>query len=109
MDKKGIVYAINCKQCDLKYVGQSGRMLDRVKEHINNIRQSENRQNSITQHRINEDHEMDFQQPEVLCNENNFRARTIMQSLHIKMCKVMNTMIENNKFTNVYDSMLAQY
>ena len=38
---KKLVYAINCKDCDEKYIGETTRKkLTRIKEHINDIKKN---------------------------------------------------------------------
>jgi len=53
-----VVYKIDCRDCDLSYIGQTKRHLEtRVKEHKININKRDNSQSVITQHRINNGHD----------------------------------------------------
>jgi len=44
----GVIYRIDCKDCDQVYIGQTKRHLEtRVKKHINNIKNSSEHMNNI--------------------------------------------------------------
>lgn len=94
MSKSKVVYEQKCNNCDKVYVGQSSRkMKERVGEHKNNINQSCYRQNSLTKHRIDTSHLIDFDNPSILHQEEQYHA--------------INTMPEMTAFTNMYDNVLV--
>jgi len=61
LDKKlntGVVYKLECNECEKVYIGQTKRHLEtRIKEHKNNIRNSSGMQSVVTNHRVSEKHE----------------------------------------------------
>jgi len=80
---KNVVYKIFCKDCDASYVGQTGRkLMIRIKEHKNHIRRSTTR-SVITDHRLNDNHEFDWDNVKILNNERYLSKRLISEMLHI--------------------------
>ncbi|CAF1549089.1 unnamed protein product [Rotaria sordida] len=78
---KKLVYAINCKDCDKKYIGETKRMkLTRIKEHINDIRKNK-LTSLIAQHCNINNHKMDFDNTETLALESTWKRRIIKESL----------------------------
>jgi len=54
----GVVYKINCHDCDASYVGQTKRSLKtRVKEHIMDIKKSSGSHSVISDHRLTFNHD----------------------------------------------------
>jgi len=81
---RNVVYKISCKDCDASYVGQTGRkIMTRVKEHKNHIRRSTTTHSVITDHRLNDNHEFDWDNVEILDNERYLSKRLISEMLHI--------------------------
>ncbi len=74
------VYKIPCKNCNLNYVGETGRILSvRVSEH------SKFRENSaLSSHHKDLGHEIDFGNANVLFVESNMRRRKIVEALCIQ-------------------------
>lgn len=111
MQNINVVYQLSCKQCDAVYLGQTSRKLEqRVKEHQNNVRTIAERQNSVTLHRIQQNHEFDFLNPIILETDSKYYRRLVKETLHIKMhSKAINTMQEKNSFTKSYDPMIMRF
>jgi len=83
--KNNIVYKINCRNCEASYVGQTKRQLKtRVKEHCNNIKLDQSKHSVITEHRLNFDHDFDWENIKILDTESNYNKRLISEMLHIK-------------------------
>jgi len=54
----GVIYRIDCKDCNQVYIGQTKRHLDtRVKEHLNNIKNSSGNYSVVTNHRLSASHD----------------------------------------------------
>ena len=105
--KNGIVYEIKCNDYELSFVGQSCRKLKvRINEHKNNIKMFPSKQNSISKHRINHNHNINFENPKIIDYENRYKARMTSETLHIKTKNTMNTMLECNQFTTIYDNLM---
>lgn len=92
MIQKIRVYQINCKgnsdnTCDKIYIGTSGRPLKtRMKEHERDQNKDEISQNSHTalvEHAVAEHHSFDTANPKVLCQENNYGKRMLLEGFHI--------------------------
>jgi len=85
MSQKNVVYKILCKDCDASYVGQTCRQLKtRISEHKNHIRWNTNTQSVITEHRINNDHDFDWDNVLILDKERFLGKRLISEMLYIK-------------------------
>jgi hypothetical protein len=79
-----VVYKINCKDCDSSYVGQTKRQLKtRVSEHRADITKPLS-PSVISVHRIEENHEFDWENVEILDKEPSFVKRSISEMLYIK-------------------------
>jgi len=83
--RSNVVYKIECSNCDTSYVGQTKRLLkDRIGEHRNHIRRNSCQTSVITNHRINFNHEFDWNNVKVLDEEMNYKKRLISEMIHIK-------------------------
>ena len=83
-----IVYKINCNDCNASYVGQTGRQLNtRIKEHRNHINRNTSTKSVITEHKINFQHEFDWDNIEILDHEPNYHKRLVSEMIHIKRQK----------------------
>ena len=67
----GCVYEIPCKDCNCKYIGQTGKGLaTRIKQHKYSIRSGQ-MSNALFLHRNNDNHVIDWDSSKVLVNCNN--------------------------------------
>jgi len=83
--RPNVVYKINCQGCDTSYVGQTKRILNtRVSQHRNNIRKSSPQASLITDHRLEFNHEFDWDNAELLDEEINYNKRLISEMINIK-------------------------
>ena len=61
VEKAGVVYQVNCKQCDAAYIGQTGRHLyERIKEHRSAVKKGYTRQSGIAEHAYEKHHDIDW-------------------------------------------------
>ena len=80
----GIVYKINCLNCESSYVGQTKRKLKiRIKEHKTDIKKPTS-EISVVSHRLNEMHELDWDNIRILDTEQSLMERRISEMIHIK-------------------------
>lgn len=80
------VYQIDCSDCSTSYVGETGRLLSqRVKEHKAYGIEDDS---AIAQHRFTTGHKINFEEPKILCLENDIRRRKIMESLFMAKTSV---------------------
>ena len=71
--KSNVIYKISCNNCDASYVGQTGRQLKtRITEHRNHIiiiRDNTSVRSIITEHRLQFDHDFQWDKVEILDEE----------------------------------------
>jgi hypothetical protein len=77
MDKSGVIYKIQCKDCSESYVGETERNLrHRIKEH--------RRESSpVGAHLIQEDHQLDKDCVKILSSETKWFERGVKEAIHI--------------------------
>jgi len=86
--RSNVVYKIECSNCDASYVGQTKRLLkDRIGEHRNHIKRNSSQISVITNHRIDLNHEFEWNNVRVLDEETNYKKRLISEMIHIKRQK----------------------
>ena len=84
-DQCGVVYKINCLNCESSYVGQTKRKLKtRIKEHKADIRKPSSEISVVSRHRMNEMHELDWDNIRILDREQSLAKRRISEMIHIK-------------------------
>ncbi|KAG5317259.1 MOS1T transposase, partial [Pseudoatta argentina] len=84
-DHCGVVYKINCLNCESSYVCQTKRKLKiRIKEHKVDIRQPISEISMVSRHHLNEMHELDWDNIRILDIEQSLMKRRISEMIHIK-------------------------
>jgi len=79
------MYKICCNDCDASYMGQTSRLLKtRVAEHRNRSRRNAPSVSVIANHVMHRNHEMDWNNVEVLDVEKFYHKRLVSEMLHIK-------------------------
>ncbi|KYN29866.1 hypothetical protein ALC57_00683, partial [Trachymyrmex cornetzi] len=82
--KRNVVYKFNCRDCDASYVGQTGRKLKtRLSEHKKHIHSKTSTHSVITEYRLQNDHDFDWQNIETLDVENYYNKSLISEIMHI--------------------------
>lgn len=83
---RDVVYKIKCMDCDAVYVGQTSRQLrTRISEHRNDIRRNNTTHSVITEHRLEFDHDFDWDNVKILDNERFLSKRLVSEMAHIKL------------------------
>jgi len=108
----GVVYKLECNDCEKVYIGQTKRHLEtRIKEHKNNIRNSSGIQSVVTNHRVSENHEFKWDEPIILHKEKNRRKREIAEMFFIKKFKKKEVSLNLQKDTDnlnpIYDKVIT--
>jgi len=86
--RPNVVYSIKCSNCDASYVGQTKRMLGvRIGEHRGHIRRNSTQTSVITDHRLQSNHDFDWDSVEILDEEINYKKRLISEMVYIKKQK----------------------
>jgi len=84
-DSMDVIYKLNCIDCDASYVGQTGRQLrTRINEHRCHIKRNTNTQSVITNHRLNFDHDFNWDDVKILDLEPFLHKRLISEMLFIR-------------------------
>jgi len=78
------VYKINCKECDVSYVGQTKRQLATRKEHRRNIKLDPSKYSVISEYIYNFNHLFDWENVKTLDKEENYYKRLVSEMIHIK-------------------------
>ena len=77
----GVVYKIECGECDWKYVGESSRSVEeRVEEHKRNVRKFDTH-SEISNHIVNEDHQFNWSSKKILDKESNYKSRVVKEAI----------------------------
>jgi len=106
LSRANVVYKINCLNCDASYVGQTKRTLNtRVAEH-RNIRR-DTAVSVITDHRLQSNHEFDWDDVMMLDEEINYKKRLISEMIHIKKQKhCLNSQNDTELLDPIYNDIL---
>jgi len=82
---KNVVYKLECKNCDSTYVGQTKRKLNtRIKEHKNDINKKTGNHSVISEHRLQKNHDFNWDNPKILDREKIYYRRLISEMINIK-------------------------
>ena len=85
LDKAGVVYQVDCKECDASYIGQTGRHLrERLKEHKSALEKGYTQNSGIAEHAYSAHHEISWDTVQVLDQESDNNRRLVRESLHIR-------------------------
>jgi len=85
---KNVVYKLTCKNCDAAYVRQTKRKLNtRVSEHKKDINKTTPNHSVITNHRLQFNHDFDWNNPKILDKEKYYYKRLISEMINIKLQK----------------------
>ena len=78
----GVVYKLDCKSCDAKYVGETGRQLqERMTEHQRDI-VNKKKTSKVYEHVSKTKHDFDFENVSVLDNCSHRKVRLHLESVH---------------------------
>lgn len=79
-DKKNVVYKIDCSECDIAYIGETGRdTKTRIKEHQKYI-EKKNETSAIYQHNKATGDRMNWEELEILEQNNDFRKQMFIEA-----------------------------
>ncbi|RLU21148.1 hypothetical protein DMN91_005521 [Ooceraea biroi] len=109
-DKTGVIYKINCANCDACYFGQTKRHLDtRVKEHILDVKKREGNWSVVSKHRVNGGHEFEWSNVNVLHQEMLLSKRLIAEMIFIKRhTSSLNLQKDTERLPGIYDIVLTK-
>ena len=104
-DQHNIVYKIECNNCDANYIGHSKRALKtRVQEHRYNIKKKPKEYNVVTLHRLDENHEMRWDNVKILDKECPYFKRLWSEKLLISSTKdTINVQHDTKNLSDIYN------
>ena len=83
-EKRGLVYQISCRDCDAIYIGETGRSVKtRKREHVGAVRNFDLEKSALCQHVLEHDHEIDWENVEILNSEPHANRRRTAESFLI--------------------------
>jgi len=99
-----VVYRISCNDCDATYVGQTKRQLNtRIREHKLDINKTTGLPSVISQHRLSNNHEFQWDDIDILDKERKYHNRLISEMIHIKKQKnSINKQNDTEQFPDIY-------
>jgi len=105
---KNVVYKFSCKNCDSTYVGQTKRKLNtRLTEHKNDIKKETGKFSVVTEHRLEKDHDFDWDNPKILDKEKFYFKRLISEMINIKsQKKALNIQSDTENLPTTYVEIL---
>ena len=81
-ERAGVVYKVDCSDCDAVYVGETGRQVkDRMREHQRDI-VTQKRVSKVYNHVSDTGHDFDFDNVKVLDNCSHYKVRLHLESIH---------------------------
>ena len=81
-EKSGVVYKIDCENCDEKYVGETGRQVrDRMLEHERDVR-NKKPASKVFEHVRETGHNFKFENVSILDNSSHKKTRLHLESIH---------------------------
>ena len=84
-EKSGVVYQINCKDCEASYIGQTGRNFQvRLKEHKRATEKGNILESGIAEHACTTGHRIDWE-AHIIDQDPNQKRRLVREAAHIKM------------------------
>ena len=72
----GVVYQIPCKDCDAKYIGETGRSLEtRLKEHKASVRLGKTDASALSDHANKQGHDVEWDETVILTKQSHWLRR----------------------------------
>jgi hypothetical protein len=85
LKKIGVIYCIECKDCEKIYIGQTGKEIEiRMKQHEEKYRLGDDQSSTLVEHAKKMNHRFNFEEPNVLAYDSNERKREIKETLFTK-------------------------
>ena len=76
LKQSGVVYSIPCEDCDVEYIGETGRTFGTQQdEHERAVRLKKNGNSALAKHVHEEDHSVAWKKSRILCKESRWAQR----------------------------------
>lgn len=104
-----MVYKLNC-ECGACYIGETQQYLSkRISSHKSNIKFKSIHSTALAKHVLEENHKIDFENPEILDTESNFNKRLISEMMYIsKNSRAMNHKTDIQSLSLLYENLITQ-
>jgi hypothetical protein len=109
MSQSGIVYKIDCRDCDHSYIGETSKKLStRLNRHKLDIKNKEKTgpKTALVQHTLDKKHNFDLENTQVIDREIKHGKRLILEAGHIIMNKTVNLKTDTSNISRQYYSIL---
>jgi len=105
-----VIYKIDCRDCPKTYIGQTKQYLkNRTKEHQNSLRKINENRTALSNHAIENLHNFDFNNVQILDYEINYKKRNIKEMIHIKKTKnTVNFRTDTDNLSSVYNNLIIK-
>ena len=101
-DKSNVIYKIKCTDCDSSYIGQTKNYLqNRVNCHKNDVKNGQQK-TALATHAIQKLHKFNFNDVEILRQEQNLNKRLFIEMAEILNCKTVNFNTDISNLPNIY-------
>ena len=88
LKQSGVVYSIPCEDCDVEYIGETGRAFGtRQDEHERAVRLKKSGNSALAKHVHDEDHSVAWKKSRILCKENRWAQRKWKEACFIEQAK----------------------
>lgn len=115
MDTPNVVYRIPCNNCNKIYIGQTKQNLKkRMNNHKNDCRKhnllTNHNKTALTTHCYNENHTFNFDNPDILDVECNFKKRQLSEMLQIQSDdRSINFKTDISNLSNIYKGLIYKH
>ena len=105
---RGVVYQLNCNDCDAVYVGETKKRINkRIKGHENNTRLVSASNSVITDHRIDSGHDFGWKDYKISNRESHYFKKYIAEMIHIKSNNnCINKQNDTSRLNSINDKIL---
>ena len=101
--KCGLVYQVECPECSLTYIGETGRMLaTRMKDHLN----LRNPLTAVGEHCAHEHHTITKDSVRILAREDGWLKRKVREAIEIKIGQPAMNRDQGYELPPIYDELL---
>lgn len=106
--RSNVVYKIKCGECENTYVGQTSQWLkNRLALHRSDI-VNNNQRCALTTHAVEEKHEINFEDTEILATQTKYNKRLLLEMINIRnQSNPINRKSDTQNLSNVYTYLLT--
>jgi len=109
--QQDVVYKISCNDCEATYIGQTKRKLGtRIQEHIKDINKKSGTLSVISNHRVENNHVINWDEVEIVDKERSYTKRIISEMIYIKkQTKGLNKQSDTDLLPDVYVPLIESF